>query len=199
MARHSAALLCVLYHAAPALAFVAPGALAPGRPALQVPASARARTQPIARLTLGCVRALCSAHRHRQQRRETRCSAVAGSPMNGPVCAVVRAARRVLPPRCNAVQTRCLPPARSGAESPVSPSPLPRALHRLIAGDDLPDGPRAGTERGGARAEARPPQRACVHAHGGRGGSPRKGGQVRPDLLLVSLPDCFGVWGVFRL
>ncbi len=37
MARQSAALLCMLYHAAPALAFVAPGALAPGRPALQVP------------------------------------------------------------------------------------------------------------------------------------------------------------------
>lgn len=44
MARSSAALLCVLlYHAAPALAFVAPGALAPGRPALQVPLRSRDR------------------------------------------------------------------------------------------------------------------------------------------------------------
>ena len=42
MARRSAALLCVLlYHAAPALAFVAPGALAPCRPALQVPLRSR--------------------------------------------------------------------------------------------------------------------------------------------------------------
>jgi hypothetical protein len=42
MARRSAALLCVLlYHAAPALAFVAPGALAPGRPAFQVPLRSR--------------------------------------------------------------------------------------------------------------------------------------------------------------
>ena len=55
MARHSAALLCVLYHAVPAHAFVAPGALAPGRPALQV-RPARGRGQS---LSLGCVRALC--------------------------------------------------------------------------------------------------------------------------------------------
>ena len=42
MARRSSALLCVLlYHAAPALAFVAPGALAPCRPAFQVPLRSR--------------------------------------------------------------------------------------------------------------------------------------------------------------
>ncbi len=42
MARRSAALLCVLlYHASPALAFVAPGALTPVRPAFQVPLRSR--------------------------------------------------------------------------------------------------------------------------------------------------------------
>ena len=167
MARRSAALLCVLlYHAAPALAFVAPGALAPGRPAFQVPLRSRD--------TAGAVPQACELMKE---------AGTAGASE-----APARARRRPV-----ALQTPFVLVAPSCISASADSRPcLPRSRARAhrVAGDDLLGCPWVGAEFGGVRAEACPPHRDTADHDGRRGGCAHERGQVRAHFLLVRFPDC---------